>query len=176
MAASATSINLLFARDSNRFKSFRRFLRAGAWGIFLARDDQWVSYGWCAPATIAHPPHLPRWSRSVGAHWIFYCHTRRQFRGQGCYKRLLRQIVNRVEVGADGTQAPLILCDTLPDNFASRWAVMQAGFVPKGIVTAYHFGVPRLGGVSVGGGWDRDREHMPGMAASFHSWEQRAAK
>jgi len=171
--ASENSINLLFSRDPERHRSFLHFLRSGAWGLFLARDGQWICYGWCAPPQILNPPHLPGWARSLGAHWIFYCHTREEFRRQGNYRRLLARLVDLVR---SRTENPLILCDTLPDNFASRSVVLQSGFAARGVIDAYHLRVPLLGGLTIGGHWQQKQPHRPSMTIYLSGARQTASR
>jgi hypothetical protein len=163
MRTSLNSINLLFAHDADRRQRFLRFLRAGAWGLFLVHNSKWAAYGWCTSPGGPRPPHLPRWSRSLGAHWIFSCHTRTEFRRKGFYRRMLRQLVDSIRARTDD---PLILCDTLPENFASRGAVLRSGFIPRGVVNTYYIGVPYLGGITFGGCWRPEEPHWPEMAVS----------
>lgn len=170
--AGQSSVNLLFAEDAERRRRFLRFLDMGAWGIFLVRNLEWVAYGWVTPPGIANPPHLPRWTRFLGAHWIFYCHTRAEHRRKGFYKSLLRQIVDRIRARDESAR---ILCDTLPENFASRRAVLQSGFVPKGVVTSYHFNLPPFGGFTFGGCWQTKEPHRPEMAIATPAARQSAA-
>lgn len=158
MPACDVSVRRLFSQDASRYRKFLRFLRAGCFGYFLERDGQWIAYGWCTQPGSGYPPHLPRWSGKLGAFWIFYCHTREEFRGQGHYQRLLARLVAGARERAED---PLLLCDTLPENFASRSAVLKSGFAPMGVLTAYR----PVRGVTVGGGWRRDRVHLPRLAA-----------
>lgn len=152
--ACTLSVRRLFRDDAARSRKFLHFLHSGCFGYFLERDGQWITYGWSTQPGCMQPPHLPLWIRRLGAHWIFYCHTREEFRSQGHYRRLLGRLV----AGAyERASNPLLLCDTLPENVASRRAVLQAGFAPRGVLTAYR----PVRGMVVGGSWRRDEAHVP---------------
>jgi RimJ/RimL family protein N-acetyltransferase len=166
--ACSLSVQRLFRDDTVRRGKFLLFLQSGCFGYFLERDGQWITYGWSTQPKSMHPPHLPRWVADLDAHWIFYCHTREEFRGQGHYRRLLARLV----AGAyERAPDPLLLCDTLPDNLASRRAVLHAGFAPKGVLTTYQ----PLHGMIVGGRWRRDEEHTPGIEPEPGNTTARAA-
>ena len=152
--ASEGSIHFLFAYDPSRSRLFLHFFRAGFFGVFLVRGGRWVSYGWCTPPGIGRPPHLPRWAGKLSAFWIFYCHTREGFRCQGNYKRVLAQIVYLAGLRA---RHPLIFCDTLPDNFASRNALLQSGFTPAGVITSCR----PFPGLFLRSRWERSQPHLP---------------
>ena len=155
--ASEGSIHFLFSADPARRRLFLHFFRCGFFGVFLVRAGRWIGYGWCTPPGIGRPPHLPRWAGSLGAYWIFYCHTREGFRCQGNYKRVLAQIVYLAGLR---TRNPLILCDTLPHNFASRNALLQSGFAPAGVITSCR----PLPGLFLNSRWERSQPHLPAMA------------
>ncbi len=166
--ASESSIHFLFSEDGSRRGLFLRFLRAGFSGVFLVRNGKWISYGWYTPPGTGRPPHLPQWASQLGAYWIFYCHTREEFRNQGNYKRLVGQVVRTINARDD---AAWILCDTIPDNFASRRAVLQSGFTPAGVLTSYH----PLPGVFLQSRWDRQKEHQPPLEQALDTLPNRAA-
>ena len=152
--ACTLSVRRLFRDDAERSRKFLHFLHTGCFGYFLERDGQWITYGWSTQPGGMQPPHLPAWTRRLGAYWIFYCSTREEFRCQGHYKRLQSRLV----AGAcERTARPKVLCDTLPDNVASRRALLQAGFAPSGVLSAYR-PVP---GIVFGGSWRRDQAHAP---------------
>lgn len=149
------SVRRYFGADELRCRKFLRFLRSGCFGYFLERGGKWISYGWCTqPDSAAPPPHLPRWTARLGAYWIFYCQTQEEHRNRGHYQRLLARLVAGARERASN---PLVLCDTLPENFASRAAVLHTGFVPVGVLTTYR-PVP---GLVLGGDWRRDEKHLP---------------
>lgn len=152
--ATSASVRSCFHDDPARTRRFLRFLRAGCFGYFLEHGGEWVTYGWSTQPGSMPPPHLPGWTADLGAHWIFYCHTREKFRGQGFYKRLLARLVDGVRERASN---PLVLCDTRPENLASRSAILQSGFAPRGALLAYR----PLRGVVVGGAWRRNEPHRP---------------
>lgn len=162
------SVHRYFAADEARCRKFLRFLRSDCFGYFLERGGEWITYGWCTQPESAAPPHLPGWIARLGAYWIFYCHTREEYRNRGYYKRLLA----RLAAGAHERRSnPLVLCDTLPDNFASRIAVLQAGFAPVGVLTTYR-PVP---GIVVGGDWRRDETHVPRIPRDAAAAGERAS-
>ncbi len=162
------SVRRLFREDEARCRKFQGFLRSGYFGYFLARRGQWITYGWCTQPGTPAPPHLPRWAGEPGAYWVFYCHTHEEFRGQGHFKRLL---VRLVAEAYQRRENPLVLCDTLPGNFPSRSAALQAGFVPAGVLTAYR----PMRGFIVGGAWRRDEAHIPRMTAKPAAVPEQAA-
>jgi hypothetical protein len=161
--ASEASVCALFASDPGRRRRFLHFLRAGTMGIFLVRSGRWITYGWSTLPGLYAPPHLPRWTRGLNAYWIFYCHTREEFRGQGHFKHLLARLVDAAYAREPH---PLVLCDTLPGNFASRSVALQIGFVPVGVLRAYRVGVPGLGGIAMGGAWRTEEAHRPQMPSA----------
>lgn len=166
--ACGLSVRRLFRDDPARTRTFLQFLRSGCFGYFLERDGQWITYGWSMQPGSAHPPHLPQWTSDLGACWIYYCHTREEFRGQGHYKRLLARLV----AGAhERASHPLVLCDTLPDNIASRRAVLQSGFAPRGVLTTYR----PVRGMIVGGRWRRNDPHVPRIEPKGGKTAERAA-
>lgn len=162
------SVRRLFHEDAARSRKFLQFLHSGCFGYFLEQDGQWITYSWSTQPGSMPPPHLPGWTTGLGAHWIFYCHTREAFRRQGFYRRLLAQLVAGAQERAIG---PLVLCDTLPENLASRSVVLQAGFVPRGMLTAYR-PVP---GVVIGGNWRRNEPHRPRLEPKPGKARERAA-
>ncbi|HUO29419.1 MAG TPA: hypothetical protein VMU80_09390 [Bryobacteraceae bacterium] len=166
--ACSLSVRRLFHDDATRSRKFLQFLHSGCFGYFLERDGQWITYGWSTQPESMRPPHLPPWVADLEAYWIFYCHTRDEFRCQGHYKRLLA----RLAAGAyERTANPLVLCDALPDNLASRRAVLHAGFAPKGILTTYR----PLRGLIVGGRWRRDEAHAPQIERKSGQTSERPA-
>jgi RimJ/RimL family protein N-acetyltransferase len=157
--ASESSINQLFASDRSRRRRFLRFLRSGGLGLFLVRNGEWISYGWTAqPHSKGIPPHLPRWVLHLGNNWIFYCHTREAFRGQGIYKRLIAQLVSHISAR---TPDAVIFLDTAPNNVQSNRAVIRTGFSPSGVIVTYKLWVPFVGSLALGGRWLREQPHFP---------------
>lgn len=162
------SVRRLFEDDAARSRKFLQFLHSGCFGFFLERSGQWITYGWCTQPGSIPPPHLPAWTVGLGAYWIFYCHTREEFRDQGHYRRLLARLVGGAYERATN---PLVLCDTLPENLASRRAVLQAGFAPHGVLTAYQ----PVNGLILGGRWRRDEPHVPRIDAKAGTASERVA-
>ena len=156
--ADPAGIDALFARDAALRKHFRRFLEAGCIGVFLTRDEQWVSYGWISTPDGWVPPHLPRWVARLGGYWFFHGHTKQAFRGQGCFKRLLAR---RVAVIKERDPEGAIYVDTDVSKFASRRALQSVGFRACGVLITYKLWVPRLGSRVLYGSWSRNETHPP---------------
>jgi RimJ/RimL family protein N-acetyltransferase len=157
--ASEDSINLLFASDGSRRRKFLSFLKSDCIGLFLARDGQWIAYCWSAqPGHKGRPPHLPRRISSAGAYWIFYCHTRSTFRGQGIFKRMLAEFISLIHSRSPDAQ---IYLDSLPDNVPSNRAVVRSGFAPSGVIVTYNLRIPSIGNLVLGGRWLPNQQHTP---------------
>jgi hypothetical protein len=149
-----------FGADAKLCKHFLHLLDQGHSGLFLLGPKGWISYGW-----ISHPgnrpPHLPRWISRLGAYWIFYCHTKQTYRGQGCYKSSLTRLSQLI---LNTTPTATIFIDTEPENAASRRAILSSGFSPGGIVITYKLWIPRVREWPLGGRWLRGDSHPTGTA------------
>jgi len=152
LAASPETISLLFAADRRRHRGFQGFLDRGWLGMFLAREEEWIAYSWATPPGSGSPPHLPRWVGELGAYWIFYCHTKQQFRGNGVYRRLLAQMVARL----NERKPSAIYADVLVENLASQRAMLASGFDRDGEMTTYNLWIPRVKSVVLGGRWSHE--------------------
>lgn len=149
-------IRSLFVNHGYLRKKFSFFLDAGYFGLILVRDGQWLSYGWCAQPRSLPPPHLPAWVRTLDAYWVFYCHTKENFRGRGVYKQLLRVLLAQA---CEKHRNAVIYADTFAENAASRQAMLSSGFRPCGTFTTYKLWVPRIGNVVLTGSWRRQQPH-----------------
>jgi len=156
VTADSQSVNSLFERDRGLAERFRHFLKAGCLGVFLVRDRQWISYGWSSQPGHGHPPHLSQRVSAAGAYWIFFCHTREGFRGQGVYRRLLHRIVVLV-IGRE--PAATIYVDAYAGNTPSRQAILSVGFSPGGVMTTYKLWLPRVGSFVLASYWRRNETH-----------------
>ncbi len=155
--ASRASVELvcrLFCDDAPRRTLFLSFLRQGIRGVLLHEGDVWQTYAWISRPSTAGPGHLPRWAGRLGAHWIFYCRTREDFRGRGLYGAAMDRLVAMAR--AEDPAAPVYI-DTSRRNTASRRAILRAGFSPHGEAL-----VLDLPGIRPRGIWLREREH-PGL-------------
>lgn len=155
MVADAQQIDSFFSRDRNRARRFEKFLAAGNLGLFLVSGGEWIAYGWATLPGRGCPPHLPSWTASMDAYWIFHCHTREKFRGRGFYKHLLGQLVSFAHRLGPGD----VFIDALPENSASRRAILACGFVPSGVTETFKLWMPRVGSLVLSGSWSPELPH-----------------
>jgi hypothetical protein len=155
-AADPGLVERVFRHDKNRRRRFQEYLRFGHTGLIMIRGDRWVSYGWCSNPQAPAPPHLPGWASSLGACWIFGCHTHERFRCRGMYKQLLARLTAMV-LGKDPLSTVYI--DTHAENVPSRRAIVASGFWPCGIFSTYRVWAPVLGPRIIGGRWRREEKH-----------------
>jgi RimJ/RimL family protein N-acetyltransferase len=151
LTADEQTIHSLFGDDRKRCRLFERFLKRGWLGVFLAHGEEWISYGWSTQPGTGSPPHLPKWIGDLQAYWILCCHTKKSFRGQGIYRRLLARIVALSKVRKAGP----IYSDALPENSSSQRAMLSSGFIPCGQLTTYKLWIPRLTSVAISGRWSK---------------------
>lgn len=155
----APDIDTAFADDPKRHSRFHKYLKAGHMGLLLIRDGRWVAYGWRRNPYGSEPPHLPHRITTLGAYWIFGCHTREAYRRRGIYKQLLARLVA-------GTREDQILLqvyiDTHAENIASRRAILASGFTPRGVFSTYRIWAPFMGARIAGGRWRSEKPH-PGL-------------
>jgi len=157
--ASESAIEWLFGSDRSRRRRFLHFLRSGGLGVFLVRNGQWVSYGWSTqPGNKVHPPHLACQVCCVNAYWIFYCHIRDVFRGQGIFKHLITRLVSLIHARNPDAE---ILFDAHPDNVPSHRTAVRCGFMPSGVMVTYKLWIPPMGSLVLGGKWLHQRPHFP---------------
>lgn len=149
-------IRTAFGCDPARVERFRKYAAAGYTGLVLVRAGQWISYGWCSNLRSPCPPHLPQWTGTLGAYWIFGCHTRAQFRGRGFYKQLLRRLI---ALAYKDHASPRIYIDTHAENIPSRRAILASGFAPHGVFSAYRMWAPFVGYRIVAGRWHSKEPH-----------------
>lgn len=152
------SVNSLFADYPIHRKIFSRFLDDSFIGLFLVHRDHWISYGWSSQPGQKQPPHLPPWVSHLSAYWVFYCHTKEEFRGRGFYKQLLARMVDKARHCEPN---PTVYVDAFTANTASRRSIVSAGFNPAGVLTTYKFWVPRIAQIAVAGSWRRQQQHPP---------------
>lgn len=157
ITANRANVNSLFVKNPSLLKAFSHFLEARFIGLILVYDGEWISYGWSSQPG-HHPPHVPPWVNDLSAYWIFYCHTKEEFRGRGLYKQLLRRMV---AIAYENESHPAIYVDALPINIASRRSIVSSGFNPAGVLTTYKFWLPRIAHIAVAGSWHRDQAHPP---------------
>lgn len=155
LAATNKNICEIFENDAVRRRLFLRFLRSGCFGIFLARGTEWIAYGWATQPGKGRPPHLPRSVAGWESYWIFHCHTKTQFRGQGIYKRLLARITALAREEGLGP----IYIDTLPGNTPSVRAIISAGFKPCGVTHTFRLNLPHIASLPLSGFWAQDEPH-----------------
>lgn len=154
--ATAPEISAAFSDDPIRKLRFQKYIEARHTGLVLMRGGRWISYGWCSTPQSPAPPHLPRSVGTLGAHWIFGCHTYSAFRRQGIYKELLARLV---AVARTLQPSAKIYIDTHPENVASRRAILASGFKPCGVFATFRVWAPLVGSQVVGGRWRKDEPH-----------------
>jgi len=147
-------VSLFFSQDV-RLNMFKKFLTKGFIGLVWYKGGEWVSYAWMSPPESFGPPHLPRGIQRLPVYWIFYCRTKEIYQGHGLYKASLRLLAHWAR-GRDPEAKVYI--DTEPKNIASRHAIKDVGFVPKGIITTWTLRIPRYSFV-IWGRWDQNAPH-----------------
>ena len=157
LIANSENVRELFREDAQRSRLFLRFLASGCLGLLLVRDGEWIAYGWSTRPGKGRPPHLPQGVQSLDCHWIFGCHTRREFRGQGIYRRLLKRMVALVGKEDCGP----VYTDVLPENMASQAAVLASGFNRCGVTRTFKLWIPRLAHLPLTGSWTHDEPRLP---------------
>jgi hypothetical protein len=150
------SVRTIFRSHPFRLEHFLRFLDSGYFGLAFLRESRCVSFGWFSRPGGPQPPHLPAWLRRFKSYWIFHCHTAIEFRGQGCFTRLLIHMVRSMY---ERSSNPLIHVDTDVKNVASRRGVLSAGFVPRGVMITYQLPIVGFGPWILGGFWNRHTPH-----------------
>lgn len=153
------SVNFFFLAEPALQKTFHRFLKRKFVGVLFYNADQWAAYCWMTTPRTGQPPHLPSWTGKLGAYWLFYSHTRDEYRGQGLYKNALKLLINEARNREKGG-SPLIYGDTDAGNIAPRHTLFTLGFRPDGVLVCYRFSLPGLLSFTLGR-WHRDRAHPP---------------
>lgn len=148
-------VDTAFRDDARRIQRFHEYLQVHHTGLVLVLRGRWLAYGWYSSPPAA-PPHLPLWASSLGAHWIFGCHTHERYRGRGIYKQLLARLTALVLRGEPSSK---ISIDTHAENVPSRRAITASGFEPQGIFSTYRVWVPVAGPRIIGGRWRRGEMH-----------------
>jgi len=151
-------INSSFANDPSREKTFKRFVHAGYCGYILHNESEWVNYGWMSPPGVFGPPHLPDELKKIDCYWLFYQHTKKEYRGRGYYKLSLK--LQLCSIMSDECIHPTFI-DTTLDNIASRRGILTVGFEPKGIIHTREVHIPKVKSW-IWGYWDLHAEH-PGI-------------
>lgn len=155
LVANNENLRELFRGDEERCRFFQRFLESGCFGVLLAREGKWIAYGWCKRPGKGCPPHVAPGAIAANAHWIFYCHTRSEFRGRGVYRQLLRQIIAVVRKNDGGP----VYIDALPGNTASQAAILSTGFSACGISRTLKLWIPRTAQIPLTGSWAPHKPH-----------------
>lgn len=147
-------IEVFFKADPRLNAPFHRFQANGAEGWLLTDGARWVSYGWVTNCAVFMPPHLGK-NIAEAVDWIFFCGTHPDYRGKGAFRALLLEIAkSRMDSGRQ------LYLDTLPGNAASRRAVENAGFEPRGMMWSLSIRIPKCAPF-IWSGWDRRRQHSP---------------
>lgn len=153
------TVRFFSSRTDRRIgERFLGFLRSGSLGMYLIRHNEWAAYGWASRPNRSHPPHMPRSATRLGVYWFFYFHTQQSLRGQGILKCLIPRILQLIH---SQDPQPLILADTLPDNFFPQRGLLSCGFAPRGVYTIRGIPIPHFGSLPFAGSWNPDTPHPP---------------
>lgn len=155
MPATQQSVSFFFRKDVRRKTRFLQFLRSGHYGVILHVRNGWVNHLWMSLPNTLGPPHLPNDIKWKPVYWIFYGHTREEFRGQGYQKLALRLLA---EKAFEQDARAKIYGDTRAENIASRKCFISVGFEPKGVINTHELRIPRVKSW-VCGSWDVDANH-----------------
>lgn len=137
--------------------TFLQFLKKDFYGVLILENSNWVAYGWMSCPSTLGPIHLSSQIQRLNVFWIFYCHTKESFRGQGLYKRILKLLIQ--QAFRESKEAEIYI-DTQGNNIAARKAIVSVGFEPKGIINTYKLGIPKLKSWNVGK-WNTEVAHPP---------------
>lgn len=153
--ADPDNVETFFQADHKRSELFLQSLRSGCLGVFLVQNSEMVAYGWTTQPGKGRPPHLPRWAGRTQSFWIFNCHIKSSFRGQGVYKHLLGHLLKQArERGPEPVHV-----DAFPENVASRRAILSAGFVSCGVTRTLKLWVPGITHLPLAGTWSPEERH-----------------
>ena len=153
--ATTDSVKEFFGDDPKRKRTFLQFLDKDYCGIIVNDGAQWVNYGWISKPNTLGPPHLPRSIQRNPVYWLFYQHTRVEYRGRGYYKMALK-----IQITCVREQNPVanLYIDARVDNVASRRGIISVGFRPRGLIYASQIRIPKIK-PWVWGYWDTDAKH-----------------
>ena len=151
------AVETLFRAEESLRTAFLKFLEQGFLGLVWHEKGEWASYAWVAPSRSRGVPHLPAAVRKLGYPWVFYCQTREAHQRKGLFRASLGMLAAWVR--EDEPRAEVFI-DTEMDNLPSRRAILDAGFVPHGVVTTVSVAIPRVR--LVAGQWDRHAPHVEG--------------
>ncbi|MGZ4164318.1 MAG: hypothetical protein ACXVPK_09795, partial [Tumebacillaceae bacterium] len=135
-------LDVFFRDDPERQTVFQEFLRKGYVGFLLHQQGQWVSYGWMSTPSSPQPPHLPRFIRKYRCFWLFYAHTREEYRGRGYQKLTLRLRIHHAM--SNGEEIGPIFVDIENWNLPSYRALQSLKFSPNGVMHTRKWGIPRV--------------------------------
>jgi hypothetical protein len=149
-------VGTAFRHDPERTERFHEYLQLRHTGLVLVSGERWIAYGWCSGSRAEAPPHLPRWTSSLNACWIFGCHTHERYRCRGIYKQLLARLTAIILAKEPSST---IYIDTHAENVPSRRAIAASGFRSRGIFSTYRVWAPLMGPWIIGGRWRREETH-----------------
>jgi len=151
------TVSSLFSREERLQKVFKKILAKGFVGLAWHHRGEWISYACMSLPETLGPPHLPRYIRRLPVYWIFYCRTKKAYRGRGLYKASLSILCDWARKRDPKAE---IYIDTEPSNVPSRKAIEAVGFTPAGIINVWTLKLPKLGSVVIGGSWNKEAKHL----------------
>lgn len=155
--ADVNSLERFFYHDKNRLKIFLKFQKKGFIGLLLHSQAEWISYTWMTTPYSDTPSHLPPWIQSLNAYWIFYSHTKENYRRQGLFKLSLKLLLNQVHE-IEKNKQPSVYIDTKVQNIPSRRGISSVGFDESGIMVCYYFRIPKLKKI-LWCKWNKNQQH-----------------
>jgi GNAT superfamily N-acetyltransferase len=160
----AADIACFFAGDAIRTRTFREFLGHGYQGVLVHDGPRWAGYGWITTPGTPAAPHLSPWLGREQPFWLFYAHTREDYRGRGIQKAMLRRRLQAL--AGPGGRRHQAYADTRTTNVPSRRALLSLGFQPAG--TMLRLEVPLLRSCPLCW-WDRHQPHPPLAGAALEA-------
>lgn len=146
--ANFETISYFFKNDKLRLTTFNSFLRKGYIGIILNDGKNWVNYGWMTNRIGQFPPHLPKRICSNNKYWLFYSHTKEEWRGKGIYKNSLKLLINKAYEIENGDVE--VYADVEKTNLVPQNTLLSLGFKEYGNLYNLCIGFPKIGSANLG--------------------------
>lgn len=138
---------------------FLSFLEQGYRGVIIYKDDSWVTHSWMSLPGKA-PIHLPKKFITAVGYWLFYSHTRADFRKQGTYKASLKILLNLIN-DIEHNKKIKVYADSSVDNIGARHTLLSIGLIPSGYIYTTSIRLPKTTKSVIWGSWDKQKPHLP---------------
>ncbi len=151
--ASDVLINKLFYGHKARGEALKKLLAQGAVGIIVHDQQKWAAHAFFSPPGIILPKHISK--RITNKYWwLFYMHTKPEFRGRGLQKACIYLRLNLISKHNKSLEN--IMIDSGIDNILSLKNIHNAGFRQTGVITSVSFKLPKIGSRLLYCRWDKN--------------------